>query len=294
MSTTQNKMFYKKNRLSNFHADSASYTVLSVLDINILERSDSGEKSALLVTDQQGSTLMMQSQSRIHLAYNPFGFAPTAPALCQYAGELCLPIIEGYLLGNGHRWFNPSLMRFSSPDRLSPFAKGGINAYSYCGNDPINNTDASGQFLIAVIKKMMGTSRKQLYDKLTVMEKNRNLEQPINTYNSFNSIQHKSLKKLAKRDLDESSGRVKVLETTKKQADWEMENNRRLYTEKDIYDFNAKYNERADFDYSLNDHDLETNRLIKEMAVVKRFGFKRYYLQPTARNKSIRVNGSNP
>ncbi|WP_129931987.1 MULTISPECIES: RHS repeat-associated core domain-containing protein [unclassified Pseudomonas] len=50
-----------------------------------------------------------------------------------------------YLLGNGKRTYNPNLMRFLSPDSLSPFSKGGINAYAYCSADPINRLDHSGQ-----------------------------------------------------------------------------------------------------------------------------------------------------
>lgn len=50
----------------------------------------------------------------------------------------------GYLLGNGYRTYNPALMRFNSPDSLSPFEAGGLNPYSYCSGDPINNIDPSG------------------------------------------------------------------------------------------------------------------------------------------------------
>jgi hypothetical protein len=35
-------------------------------------------------------------------------------------------------------------MRFVSADDMSPFGDGGINAYSYCHNDPINRADSSG------------------------------------------------------------------------------------------------------------------------------------------------------
>jgi RHS repeat-associated protein len=49
-----------------------------------------------------------------------------------------------YHLGNGYRTYNAKLMRFHSPDSLSPFARGGINAYAFCGLDPINNVDPSG------------------------------------------------------------------------------------------------------------------------------------------------------
>ena len=37
-------------------------------------------------------------------------------------------------------------MRFNSPDTLSPFGKGGINAYAYCAGDPVNRSDPSGRF----------------------------------------------------------------------------------------------------------------------------------------------------
>ena len=50
------------------------------------------------------------------------------------------------VLGNGYRVYNPVLMRFHSPDDMSPFGKGGLNAYSYCLLDPINQVDPSGHW----------------------------------------------------------------------------------------------------------------------------------------------------
>jgi len=43
------------------------------------------------------------------------------------------------MLGNGYRAYNPILKRFNSPDSLSPFGKGGLNAYSYCVGDPVTS-----------------------------------------------------------------------------------------------------------------------------------------------------------
>jgi hypothetical protein len=37
---------------------------------------------------------------------------------------------------------------FFSPDNFSPFAKGGLNSYVYCTNDPVNNRDPSGHYAL--------------------------------------------------------------------------------------------------------------------------------------------------
>ncbi|KAF1312469.1 hypothetical protein BLX42_03285 [Pseudomonas sp. SG-MS2] len=96
----------------------------------------------LFTTDRQLSVL-----PGLHV-YSPYGFIKTsaAPAL-GFCGQHRDPSTGSYPLGNGRRFYNPILMRFMKPDAFSPFAKGGINAYGYCSNDPVNFTDPSGQFL---------------------------------------------------------------------------------------------------------------------------------------------------
>lgn len=61
-----------------------------------------------------------------------------------FNGELLDDITGHYLLDNGYRAYNPVLMRFNSPDSLSPFGEGGLNAYAYCAGDPVNRSDPSG------------------------------------------------------------------------------------------------------------------------------------------------------
>lgn len=72
--------------------------------------------------------------------------APHVGSLLGFTGQPRDPLTGWYHLGNGHRTYNPVLMRFHSADRLSPFGKGGINAYAYCSGDPVNRHDPTGQF----------------------------------------------------------------------------------------------------------------------------------------------------
>ncbi|MFC9627560.1 RHS repeat-associated core domain-containing protein [Streptomyces sp. NPDC056930] len=64
--------------------------------------------------------------------------------LLGFNGERPDPVTGCYLLGNGYRAFDPVLMRFHSPDSLSPFDGGGLNPYAYCLGDPINRVDPTG------------------------------------------------------------------------------------------------------------------------------------------------------
>lgn len=83
--------------------------------------------------------------------YLPYGYQSTkaAPAgTLAFNGQVLHAALEGYALGNGHRIYSPRLMRFISPDSSSPFLKGGINAYAYCLNDPVNGQDPSGKWTV--------------------------------------------------------------------------------------------------------------------------------------------------
>lgn len=62
-----------------------------------------------------------------------------------FNGQLHEPGGCWQLLGS-YRVYNPVLMRFQSPDSMSPFGKGGINAYAYCADDPVNRTDPTGHW----------------------------------------------------------------------------------------------------------------------------------------------------
>ena len=100
--------------------------------------------SALLATDTQNSVLHAEDTA---IGYTPYGHRETVtelPGLPGFNGEQPDPITGHYLLGNGYRAYNPTLMRFNSPDSLSPFGDGGLNAYAYCLGDPVNRGDPTG------------------------------------------------------------------------------------------------------------------------------------------------------
>ncbi|TRO31268.1 RHS repeat-associated core domain-containing protein [Pseudomonas putida] len=88
------------------------------------------------------------SQAPDWRAYDAYGhslFQGHSMAMSAFNGAVVDLIAGNYMLGNGHRVYNPKLMRFQSADSLSPFRRGGLNAYSYCSGDPVNRVDPSGR-----------------------------------------------------------------------------------------------------------------------------------------------------
>ena len=119
-----------------------------------------GEAATLLATDQATSVLHVISPALSQpQSYGPYGYYPKTNGLVNFMGfngERAEAITGHYLLGQGYRAFNPILMRFNSPDNLSPFDEGGINSYAYCSDDPINKIDPEGhiwKFLSKLLRR---------------------------------------------------------------------------------------------------------------------------------------------
>ncbi len=102
----------------------------------------------LQCADAHGSVIRAETRSgSVALAYTTYGHDPRALPACpslRFTGELREWLSGNYLLGNGYRAYSPVLLRFTSPDDLSPFGEGGLNTYAYCAGDPINSVDPSG------------------------------------------------------------------------------------------------------------------------------------------------------
>jgi RHS repeat-associated protein len=128
------------------------------------QRQDGVSDTMLLATDQQRSILhtLKPNHQRQPFTYSPYGYRQLGNGLLSllgFNGERLDPVIGNYLLGNGNRAFNPVLMRFNSPDRLSPFGKGGLNSYAYCSGDPINLYDPDGHSAVSVFKLVQASVR---------------------------------------------------------------------------------------------------------------------------------------
>ncbi|WP_122281855.1 RHS repeat-associated core domain-containing protein [Pseudomonas syringae] len=139
--------FYQKNRLTVEIQGATRRRVFHGDDRLLAEYETDGSitRTDLLGTDRQISVLhALSSEERQPLAYSPYGHRAQGGPFSGFNGERADPVTGHYLLGNGYRAFNPVLMRFNSPDTLSPFGRGGLNAYAYCQGDPVNRSDPDG------------------------------------------------------------------------------------------------------------------------------------------------------
>ncbi|WP_272449241.1 RHS repeat-associated core domain-containing protein [Pseudomonas syringae] len=154
------RRFYQKNRLATEIQGALQRTVFQHEDLLLAQQRqvDGVVDTTLLATDQQRSVLRLVDRSGIEpVAYSVYGHHPAESGLTSllgFNGERRDPVTGHYLLGNGYRAYNPVLMRFNSPDSLSPFDEGGLNAYGYCGGDPVGFVDETGHAKLRVITDM--------------------------------------------------------------------------------------------------------------------------------------------
>ncbi|GAA5207681.1 hypothetical protein GCM10023323_24190 [Streptomyces thinghirensis] len=115
-----------------------------------------GGKSHYYLTDATGNVLGLVDDTgkRTHTyAYGPTGLPRTTPTEAvpqpyRYAGAYADPT---GLYEMGHRYYDPTLGRFTQPDPSGQET----NPYLYAGGDPINNTDPSGLSLMSFASSAM-------------------------------------------------------------------------------------------------------------------------------------------
>ncbi|MEJ8664930.1 RHS repeat-associated core domain-containing protein [Pseudomonas sp. LP23] len=117
------------------------------------QQKGTGAQSPLLLHTSASHSVIAESQagSTRAVRYTAYGERHADDPLLGtlgYNGEALDPDSGWYLLGSGYRAYNPVLMRFHSPDALSPFGAGGLNYYGYCQGNPITFRDPTGHYSI--------------------------------------------------------------------------------------------------------------------------------------------------
>jgi RHS repeat-associated protein len=156
MESLEKQSFYCENHLVTETQGDEQISILQYAEQLLAQRErhiDSVD-CTLLATDQKQTALnIYQLGLPRSIVYTPYGYRAAEQAfstLLGFNGQRLDPVTGHYLLGNGYRAFNPILMRFNSPDSISPFGKGGLNAYAYCEGEPVSRTDDSGHFFSGI------------------------------------------------------------------------------------------------------------------------------------------------
>lgn len=149
-----NQLFYNEKVLLTLKRGPHATRVFRTADSTLAECSTEARAINLISTDQNGSVVKIVTSNNARTnTYSAYGYSCTPGSLSAFNGEYLDLNSQAYILGS-YRAFSTSLMRFWSPDSLSPFDTGGINTYAYCLNDPVNKIDPSGHF--SFWKKLKG------------------------------------------------------------------------------------------------------------------------------------------
>lgn len=145
---TQTLRFYQGTRVTDTLHDGRHVQLLYHQGQPLAQQTpgDAGQ-TLLLLTDAKQSVIGENQGSDVrHTVYSAYGERDEnsdMQSLLAFNGE-AVESTGWYLLGNGYRAYNPGLMRFHSPDSMSPFGAGGLNCYMYCAGNPIAFSDPSG------------------------------------------------------------------------------------------------------------------------------------------------------
>jgi RHS repeat-associated protein len=140
--------FYQDERLCCTVHDGESTHLLYNGDQPLAQQSTASADALLLHTNANNSVIAeSQAGARRSATYSAYGTRHSEDPLASllaFNSEVLEQDCGWYLLGRGYRAYNPGLMRFHSPDSLSPFGSGGLNPYTYCLGNPIALRDPTG------------------------------------------------------------------------------------------------------------------------------------------------------
>ena len=135
------RYFYDESGIAGFEYSGQKYVFRKNLQGDVVGIcSSSGTLIGEYVYDAWGN-LLEEPESDVLLA-NPF----------RYRGYYYDTSIGLYYLNS--RYYDPETGRFLNEDLVSylePETIGGVNLYAYCLNDPVNNIDPSGHFVISLL-----------------------------------------------------------------------------------------------------------------------------------------------
>ncbi len=144
-------LFYQNGRMTTEFDGLKTRSIFQHKGTLLVQRTSGAEAANSILAVNSSNTVMTErGKTRMEqFPYTPYGRRPSQSELnnpLAFNGEQLNSATGCYFLGNGYRAYSPTLARFASPDNLSPFNNGGLNAYVYCAGDPINNTDPTGHF----------------------------------------------------------------------------------------------------------------------------------------------------
>nr|WP_314876558.1 RHS repeat-associated core domain-containing protein [uncultured Pseudomonas sp.] len=147
LGTTLTRSFYSGALLT--HEQTGSDVLQRIGDADTLfalNRITAGVRTVtLLGCDAQGSVRLEADNSVRTRHYTAHGAETADPdnGPYGYTGERREPLTDWYI-PDGYRPYDPVVMGFLSSDSESPFGRGGLNPYTYCGGDPVNRIDPDG------------------------------------------------------------------------------------------------------------------------------------------------------
>jgi RHS repeat-associated protein len=153
--------FYREDDLANRLRGTRRSTFVRGAGQLLAEKNDESGTGGVLLACDPGQTVLAEAlpgEASNDIGYSVYGWRnPSKPAATElgFNGQLNESGTAWQMLGNGYRAFNPALMRFNSPDNLSPFGGGGLNAYMYCAGDPVNQVDPSGHNPLGIFSGLM-------------------------------------------------------------------------------------------------------------------------------------------